>query len=394
MKTITIALLLGLTVAGCSPAKPDTSKEVTTADPQQTPPIEIGIEAQKQVGLEVATAAVESLNEFLQVTGTVQPIDRQIGHIRPLASGRLQEIFARVGDRVTAGQALAQLDTIEAGDLGSQYLGAQADLKKVQAQHATALKQLERNRHLVEIGAASQKDLESSQAEEEALQASISAQESVINGLSVRMRRLGVDGENSRASSMTAIRSPFAGVVIKAAIAPGEVVDPTSELFQVADLSRVWVQADVYEKDIGRIRAGQMAIISVDTYPGEKFSGKMTYVGDILDPQTRTVKVRCEVPNPGTKLKLDMFASVSLPTTFVKRALAVPAAALQQVENDDVVFVQRDSTHFEKRIVQLGKTAGDWVEITSGLKKDDKVVSRGAFFVKSALLKNQLGGEE
>jgi cobalt-zinc-cadmium efflux system membrane fusion protein len=394
MKTVTIVLLLALTLVGCSGAKPETGKEVATGDSKQVPPIEMGIEAQKQVDLQVAHAEVESLNELIEVTGTVQPIDSQVGHIRPLASGRLQEVFARVGDRVAAGQPLAQLDTIEAGDLGSQYLTAQADLKKIQVQHATALKQLERNRHLVEIGAASQKDLESSQAEEEALQASISAQESLITGLSVRMRRLGVDGENPRTSSMTAIRSPFAGVVIKAAAAPGEVVDPTSELFQVANLSRVWVQADVYEKDIGRIRAGQMASISVDTYPGEKFSGKMTYIGDILDPQTRTVKVRCEVPNPGAKLKLDMFASVGLPTTFTKRALAVPAAAVQQVENDKVVFIQRDSTHFEKRIVQLGKTAGDWVEITSGLKKDDKVVSRGAFFVKSTLLKNQLGGEE
>ena len=393
MKNITIALLVALTFAGCSATKPETSKQGATADSQPTL-IEIGIEAQKQVGLEVATAAVESLNELIQVTGTVQPIDRQIGHIRPLASGRLQEVFARVGDRVAAGQPLAQLDTIEAGDLSSQYLSAQADLKKIQAQHATALKQLERNRHLVEIGAASQKDLESSQAEEEALQASISAQENLITGLSVRMRRLGVDGENPRTSSMTAIRSPFAGVVIKAAAAPGEVVDPTSELFQVADLSRVWVQADVYEKDIGRIRAGQMATISVDTYPGETFSGKMTYVGDILDPQTRTVKVRCEVPNPGTKLRLDMFASVSLPTTFTRRALAVPSSAVQQVENDTVVFVQHDSTQFEKRVVRLGKTAGDWIEVASGLQNGEKVVSHAAFFVKSTLLKNQLGGEE
>lgn len=394
MRIIIIALSLALTLAGCSPAKPEAGKQEATAEAQQAPLIEMGIEAQKQVGLKVTPAAVESLNEFIEVTGTVQPIDRQVGHIRPLASGRLQEIFAKVGDRVSAGQPLAQLDTIEAGDLGSQYLAAEADLKKLQAQHAMALKQLERNRHLVEIGAASQKDLESSQAEEEALQSSINAQESVTSGLSVRMRRLGVDSENPRTSSLTAIRSPFAGVVIKAAAAPGEVVDPTSELFQVADLSRVWVQADVYEKDIGRIRAGQMASISVDTYPGETFGGKMTYIGDILDPQTRTVKVRCEVPNPGTKLKLDMFASVRLPTTFAKRALAVPTAAVQQVENDKVVFVQRDSTHFEKRVVQLGKTAGDWIEITSGLQNGEKVVSQEAFFVKSALLKNQLGGEE
>lgn len=393
MRNLLIAMLLMPALASCS--RPGSTEKEQKATEQHEPTlVEMGFDAQKQIGLRVTSANVEPLKESIEVTGTVQPIDSHVGHVRPLTGGRLRAVLAKVGDRVASGQPLAQLDNVEAGDLSSQYLSAQADLKKLQAQQVTAQKQLERDTHLVAIGAASQKELEASEAEEQAMRASIEAQESLIAGLNVRMRRLGVDDGNESSPSITAIRSPFAGVIVSVAAAPGTVVDPTSELFEVADLSRVWVQADVYEKDIGRIRVGQMASILVDSYPGEEFTGKMTYIGDIVDPQTRTVKVRCEVLNPGTKLKLDMFVSVSLPTTLTKNALAVPATAIQQVEDDKVVFVQRDPTHFEKRVVQLGEDTGDWIEVISGLQKGDKVVSQGAFFVKSELLKEQLGGEE
>jgi cobalt-zinc-cadmium efflux system membrane fusion protein len=350
-------------------------------------------EAQKHVGLEVVSAKVEQLTEMLQVTGTIQPIDSRLGRVRTLASGRIQEVLVTAGDRVIAGQALARFDNIEAGDLSSQYQVAQADLRKLQAQHTTALKQLERNQHLVEIGAVPQKDLESSQAEEQALEANQKAQESVIAGLAARLQRFGVGDGNSQNSSFTTIRSPFAGVVVKVVAAPGEAVDPSSELFQIADLSRVWVQAEVYEKDLGRIRIGQTALISVDTYPGQTFSGKMTYMSDVLDPQTRTVKVRCEVPNPGIKLKLDMFASVSLPTTFSKRVLAVPASAIQQVETKTVVFVQKAPTKFEQREVKTGQTVNGNTEILSGLQGGEPVVKTGSFHLKSIVLGGTLGDE-
>ena len=393
MSKITIALVIALSFLGCSRSASDTDQKTEPSE-AQAGLIEMGTEAQKHVGLEVVPAKVEQLTELLQVTGTVQPIDSRLGRVRPLANGRIQEVLVTAGDRVAAGQALARFDNVEAGDLSSQYQVAQADLRKLQAQHTTALKQLERNQHLVEIGAVPQKDLESSQSEEQGLDASLKAQESVIAGLSGRLRRFGVDDGNSQNSSTTTIRSPFAGVVVKAAATPGETVDPSTELFQIADLSRVWVQAEVYEKDLGHIRVGQTALISVDTYPDQKFAGRMTYIADVLDPQTRTVKVRCEVPNPDFKLKLDMFASVSLPTMFSKRALAVPASAIQQLDTKTVVFVQKAPTKFEAREVKIGQTVNGATEILSGLHDGEPVVKDGAFHLKSIVLGGTLGDEE
>jgi cobalt-zinc-cadmium efflux system membrane fusion protein len=302
-------------------------------------------------------------------------------------------VLVKVGDRVSAGQTLASFDNIEAGELLAQLDSARADLQRLRVQLATQAKQIERSRQLVEIGAAPQKDLEASQGESEALRESIRSQEGAVAGITARLRRYGVEPEASRGPVSTSLRSAFAGVVTKAQAAPGDMVDESKELFTVADLSEVWVQAEVYEKDLGKLRLGQGAIVGVDTYPGEPFSGRVTYISDLLDPQTRTARVRCEVSNPGIRLKLDMFATVQLPTTFSRRATAVPVSALQQVEDQKVVFIRKATTTFEVRSVQVGKTVNGFVEIVSGLKQGEQFVTQGAFHLKSILVGKELGEE-
>ena len=393
MKKIVLVLLLGLVGLSCSrsKSKPETG---ASSEKEQVALVEMSLEAQKHVGLEVAAVHVVQLNESLHVVGTVQPIDSRIASVRPLARGRVQSVMAKVGDRVRKGQPLATFDNIEAGELLSQYQAAQAELERLRVQQAVAAKQAERNRRLLEIGAVPQKEYEISHAEEQALQQAIHAQGSVLNGLRARLHRFGVDETNTNSSSTTAIRSPFAGVVIKAAVAPGDAGDQGSELFQVADVSRVWVQAEVYEKDLARIRAGQRASVSVDTYPDEKFTAQVMYISDILDPQTRTAKVRCEVPNSDYRLKLDMFASVGLPTTFSRRAVGVPTSALQELDKKEIVFVRKADTKFELREVKLGTTVEGKTEVLRGLAEGEPVVVNGSFHLKSIVLSKELGEEE
>jgi cobalt-zinc-cadmium efflux system membrane fusion protein len=230
---------------------------------------------------------------------------------------------------------------------------------------------------------------------------SVRVQESVVSGLVSRLRRLGVEQAATRGSRADEgvrptgfIRAPFAGVVVKAQTAPGDVFDADRELFSIADLSRVWVQAEVYEQDLGRVQAGQAAIITVDTYPNEKFEGQVTYIGDLLDPQTRSARVRCEVANPAVRLKLDMFAAIELPTHFSRRALVLPASAIQDVDGNTVVFVRKTPTGFEMRAVKTGKTVENETEIVAGLREGEDVVSIGSFHLKSVALSGQIGEEE
>jgi cobalt-zinc-cadmium efflux system membrane fusion protein len=386
-----LVLCSAVMLAGCN--RKGSQKEETESSQEEnaskTNLVEMTVSAQQHVGMVVSPAARTQLTEYLRVTGTVQLIDSKVGIVAPLARGRVVEVRAKVGDRVEAGQTLAIFDNIEAGELIAQQQSARADLERLKAQLIPATRQAERSRRLADIGAGAEKDYESSRAEKEEIDANIRSQQAVIDGIYQRLRRLGVSDDTAHGAYLTALKAPFDGVVTKAQASPGDFIDEGKAVFNVADLSRVWVQAEVYEKDLGRIRVGQNASITVDTYPNESFEGKVTYLSDVLDPQTRTARVRCEVANHELRLKTDMFANVELPTKFSKQAIAVPVSALQQVEGKNVVFIRRSATQFEKREVERGVTVNNLTEIVSGLKPGEPVVTQGAFHLKSILA----GGE-
>jgi RND family efflux transporter MFP subunit len=293
MKNFPILMICGLVlVAGC--------KHKTTEDPDKTggeeksqgasskqKQVEMLLPAQNHVGMVIAPAEVVQLTEYFRATGTVQPIDSHIGEVSPLSRGRVVELKAKVGDRVRAGQTLAVFDNIEAVDLSAQEQSAKAELASLNAKLTPATRQTERSRRLADIGAGAEKDYEFSKADEQGIQASIQSQQAVIEGIRQRLRRYGSTGASG--SPLTVLKAPFAGVVTKAQVSAGDTVEPGKSLFTIADLFRVWVQAEVYEKDLGRIRLGQDASIKVDTYPDESFSGRVAYISDVLDPQILTL---------------------------------------------------------------------------------------------------------
>jgi cobalt-zinc-cadmium efflux system membrane fusion protein len=372
----------------------ETSEKSTKADVDQRPDaIEIPSETQQRLGIVVSSVAEGPLAMTLTVSGTVQPNESRVSRVRPLARGRVQAVRVKVGDRVTQGQVLADFDNIEAGELATQRDAARAELARLQAQLATATRQAERSRKLADIGAAPQKEYEANLSEQHQIEASITAQQSTVAGMEARLRRFGLQ-EGASGGAMTSIRSPLTGVVTHVAAAPGEVVDATSELFAIADLSRVYVQAQVFEQDLGQVRVGQLAAIRVDAYPDERFTGSVVAIGDVIDPQTRTAAVRCDVANPKSLLKLDMFATVELPTGNRRPALAVPTDAVQNYEGKSVVFVRASATRFEVRPVEVGRTVGAVAEVARGVRAGESVVTRGAFQVKSALLAKELGEKD
>ncbi|MBI3950158.1 MAG: efflux RND transporter periplasmic adaptor subunit, partial [Acidobacteria bacterium] len=297
-------------------------------------------------------------------------------------------------------------DNIELGELIGQYLIAMAKLQKTRAEADVTKRSLERAQNLVELGAVARAEYERRNAEYQNARASINSQKAEVAQVEEKLHRFGLTDADleklntpahtqyHREASHSVLRAPFEGIVTKYDVAEGEVVDSARELFTIADLSTVWIQADVYEKDIAAIHEGQEVKILVDAYPGEAFVGKITYVSDFLDPKTRTAKVRCEVPNPEGRLKLEMFATSQIPTPKGREVVMVPTAAVQQIDDKPVVFVKIGQTQFQKRDVQLGTQSDGWVEVKSGLKVSEVVVTRGGFQLKSALLREQIGGEE
>ncbi len=397
MKRLIMLLLCGvLTISGCR-QHAGNDNDASSSEEQSASNahvVEMSLSAQQHAGLTISPAEVKQLNQFLQVVGTVKPIDSRIAQISPLAQGRILEVRAKIGDRFEAGQTLATFDNIEAGELVAQELSARADLERLKAQLIPASRQTERSRRLADIGAGAERDFESSQAQQDEIEAEIRSQQALIEGLRRKLHRFGVAEAAISGDVITALRAPFAGVVTKAQASPGDEVDAGRIIFTVADLSRVWVQAEVYEKDLGRIRVGQSAIITVDTYPTRSFQGKVAYISDVIDPQTRTADVRCEVPNPGTLLKVDMLANVELPTKLSRSALAVPSSAVQDIEGKLVVFIRRTPTKFEAREVEKGATVDGMTEIVRGLSAGEPVVAQGAFQLKSILAVGGLGDND
>lgn len=397
------ALLLGL----ASHRSPVESAERQADDSgQQSNLIRMEIEAQRNIGLRLDRAQMRALERTIQATGVVGPNESRLAHVRPLSRGRIEKVVVRLGDRVRAGQTLLVYDNVELGEVTGQFTAGMAALGKARAEAEVARRSLDRAKALVDVGALAKAEFDRRSAEYKNALASIESQAADLAKTEEKLHRFGLSEEDilalnpregagsHREASHSRMIAPFAGVIIRYNAAEGETFGPDDEVFAIADLSTAWVLADVYEKDIASIRSGPQARIVIDSYPGEVFLGRITYVSDFLDPKTRTARVRCEVPNESGKLRLDMFATAELPAAEGRQALMVPSEAVQQVDGRAVMFVRASEADFEPRNVTLGKLSDGWVEVTAGVREGEIVAAHGSFYLKSTMLRSQIGGEE
>jgi membrane fusion protein, heavy metal efflux system len=406
---VAAALVVGLLAGGAfmrfqsTPADESKAAEAEKAPPKPPGVVEISEEAQKNGGVQVATVAVTTLPTALRVTGVVAPEESRVSHIRPLARGVIEQIFVSLGARVSKGQTLVAYDNIEMGQLVGEYLSAKAAQQQTEADLDVRRRALERAEELIKLEAVAQQTLELRRAEFRNAEAAVTSQRAGVTRIEEQLHRFGLSDDDlarltpqegtsaHRIASHASLRSPVSGVVTKYDVAVGELVGPDTEVFTISDLSTVWVLADVYEKDLGKVRPDVSVAVHVDAYPERVFNGTLTYVSDLIDPQTRTAKVRCVVPNGDGALKLDMFTRVAIPTAERRQGLAVPRAAVQTVGNMPIVFVRESATTFARRDVTLGAEADGRVEVLKGLKAGDVVVSEGSFYLKTALLREQIG---
>ena len=369
---------------------------------------EVRVSVEAQAKFQFATARPQRATPVRQIeaTATIAPDPARVAHIAPIAKGRLERVHVQVGDPVSRGALLFEYDNIELGEAEADYMGELADIQKDLAHLEVSRKSWERARLLLEKEAIARKEVEVREAEHQAAAAAVANRRARIARVKEKLYRFGMSDEQIKGFSMenspslrpeasyTVVRAPFAGVIIKREGAPDEVVGPEKALLSIADLSIVWTLVDIYEKDLAQVRRGAPVEITVDSYPNDTFRGAIGHVADLVDPQTRTTKVRVEIPNAQRKLKPGMFATVRLrvqASSGPTSVLAIPSSAIQQVDGQPVVFVKKDSTTFERREVKLGLTLGDLVEVAEGLKGDEEVVTAGSFVLKSELLKERIG---
>jgi cobalt-zinc-cadmium efflux system membrane fusion protein len=375
-----IAVLI-LCVFGCGTADKHADEHEEEKHVEDSGVLEITKKGQEKSGLKFAAVREDQITNMLKVSGKVVADESRVVHIRPLAKGRVEKIFVTPGSSVSKGQPLISFDYVELGELQNEYAKARAAAEVTE----NALKRAEQ---LSNIGALPRSEYEKRKADHESSLANIKNIEFKLTRYNISPSQLNTE------LTQSVLTSPSSGVLTNFDAAEGEIVEPDAELFTIADLSRVWVEANVHETDLRLVKAGQKAEIRSDAYPDQVFSGTITKVGDVLDVATRTVKVRCEILNPKTQLKLEMFVQVTIPTSDTRKTLLIPEVSVQEIDHLPVVFVKKDEEHFEKRNIQVGQRSGTEIEVVSGLNPGETLVTDGSFSLKSEFLKSEIGSDE
>lgn len=371
---------------------------------------------QKALGVKMSVATPALGRVQIQTTGKIEAIPTREFVQHSMVSGNVAALTVAPGQFVRTGQSLLVIDSPELNQMVSETLQTkeqlQSEIKQQsvtsESEVAQAKTQLElaqsnydRDRILLEKGIASQKEMQTSNAElgvaksrfEAALRHKAIALESLktklrlsLESLSLKLRQIGLSEsevqsvlQRKQTIATISIKSAHSGVVTDILTGPGQSVTPNVPLVKISDLSTVWATADIYEQDIAKVRLGQPVVVRVSAFPDRTFQGRLTFVGTHLNAQSRTLPVRIEIGNPHLDLTPDMFADLSIGTgQQAASSVLVPKEAVVERDGKQYVFTS-DSGKLKPLQVQVGKSFGDNIEITNGLSVGDRIVSQGAF---------------
>ena len=314
--------------------------------------------------LTVAAAGAQAVSPKLEIPGVVESDPARTAVVLPPASGRVVELKVALGDRVTQGQVLAVID---APDVAQAY---DDDAKAADTLKLTE-KNLARQEGQAKIGAASDRDLDQARSDHEQAAAEYARTQA----------RLKVLGGGAGGRSLTAVRAPVAGSITSLAAVPGNLInDPTQSIMTIADLSTIWVTALVPEKDAGIVAKGMDADVSLTAYPGRVLHGKVSFVTDVIEPDSHRNKLRIAFANADYALKPNMFAAVTV-IGPQRTQVVVPTSALLMNNDRTSVFVATAPWTFERRTVETVLEEGDTVTIRSGVAPGEQVVTKGGILL-------------
>jgi cobalt-zinc-cadmium efflux system membrane fusion protein len=361
---------LGMLLAGCGDTGAKQNSAAAQHATQGAGSSGEYIAPSKANGIETATVQLSAVPNYLELPAQIQADPTRVVHVYAPAGGRITEMKVRPWDHVEKGQTLATLDS-------SDLARAVADYHKALIDQEVKQKELDRAKYLYAHSAVAQKDLQQAQGDAQMAEAEVQAGRAELQVLGVNP---GHPGAQLR------VVAPRSGVVLDIGASQGEYSNALSAaqpLCTIADISRVWAVGDIYEKDLTAARAGEPAKVTLDAYPGQSWKGRVSAVADAVDPNTRTLHVRVVLPNPGGKLKPAMFGSIRL-LRSTSHGIVVPSTAVIREGNMAYVFVSDGNGRYQRRTVTLGRTFGDSIEIASGLKPGETVVTRGALLLREA----------
>lgn len=369
-----LILVIAAQLTACSrPEEPGASNAATPAAPPSS-----GLPADIQSRIETAVVSASPVKPVLSLAARVAYGEDRYSRISSPVQGRVLEVRARLGDRVKTGQVLMVIDSPDIAQAYSEFVKEHSELTYAQRAYELA-------KDLYETKALPLKDLK--QAENDLIKAQAEFRRAKERLLSLRVpaEELEKPLPEQKITSRFELRSPLTGTVVERTVTPGQSVggDPSQVLFTVADLDKLQVVADVYERDLGLVHVGQVATVTVEAYPGEHFPAAIAAIGDIVDPNTRTIKVRAWVGNEDHKLKPEMFARLNIDLGNGTSFIAVPKEAVLEIDGKEYVYVAEGEGRYVKRPVKIGTATGELVRVLEGLTPGERIVTKGAILLKA-----------
>ncbi|MBS1811753.1 MAG: efflux RND transporter periplasmic adaptor subunit [Acidobacteria bacterium] len=352
--------------------------------------VELSAEALKRANIETAEVTSQALTQVLTATGRLALNEDAVVRVGTFVDGRVVHVFAKVGDYVRKGQTLVHIHSHELTDARGAVAKAKASLVEKEKALAFAQAEADRAERLFTAKAIAKREVDQANAHVVAIKAETELVKAELERASEFLEHLAIDQD---APDEVAIRSTLSGIVTKRLITEGTVVSDASDLMEIANISTLWAVAEVPEAQATFARIGQGVNIQLSSLGDATISGKVVHIGTSLNPETRTVQVRCLVNNPRGNLRPEMYATINISGGAAPQGLAVPREAVQEVNGEKVVFVALENNAFEKRAVQLGREQGNLIEITDGLQTGLRVVTKGGFFIKTEFLKGSLAEE-
>jgi len=423
--------------------KATATKEEHAGEKESGDEIKLAPEALEAAKIEYANVVERPAIALLTVTGTVEANQQQLQQVTPLVAGRVESVNVVLGDRVRAGDALAVISSPQVAEMHGKLREAETRLQSSERNLARVQKaenraavlsakarldeaeaSLKRTQRIVELGAGAGKDLIAAETAYKTAKAEYDFQSNItlnkeLADAQAEVDTARVDVQHTRDGlkalgapvpegsqdvlrtniSLVTMRAPVSGTIIERMINAGAGVDVGKTLFTVANISTLWIIANVPEGQVGSLHVGSRAEARSASLGERVISGRVAYIDPILNEETRTARVRVEVANPGERLRVGMFVEVGFetgatgPSKTVENELVIPEAAIQRISERTVVFIPKENKtgHFEARDVELGGATGGLRRVLSGLKPGERIVSKGSFTLKTQMLKGEMG---
>ncbi len=394
MKNIFPAVLMGgfLAISGCSKEQKLPAMSVA----QEQPDVKVDVDAttQQQLGIVVQQVALRSVKAPISSTGQLQVNEDRTWQVGAVLAGKIVSVPVHLGDIVRPGQVVALMHSHDVYDARASRRQANVELDRLKALADQALRIRNRTQRLLDLKAASREQMEAAETAYQSAQLSVANAQAEVDKADFHLRHfLDVSLKESLSPNgeldQVPIKAPAAGTVMERKANAGSVVSAGDPVITLSDLSTLWLIAAVNEADLSLIHRGQSVQISVRAYPDRRFSGKVSQLGERMDPQTRTLQIRVLVVNTKSLLKPDMFATADFAVSTNRQGIYLPESAIQELDGKSVVFIRSATGSFEPHPVTTGTRADRQVEILSGLDPGTSVVVDGALLLKSQLLKGE-----